>query len=85
MKARVVRIGNSKGIRIPQKILERYRIQEGSDLELEERRDGILIRPLSPTSAKVGWELAYREMAKETAEKSEWAEWDVLAGDGLGD
>jgi antitoxin MazE len=83
MKAKVIRIGNSRGIRIPQKVLEHYHIKEGAALELEERRDGILIRPLETNLAKVSWEQAYRQMAAEAAEGSEWAEWDAVSGDGV--
>ena len=85
MEAHLIRIGNSRGIRIPQKILEHYRIQEGSALELEERQDGILIRPMAMPDAKVSWEQAYQEMASEAAENAEWAEWDKLSGDGSDD
>jgi len=82
MNARIIRIGNSRGIRIPREVLEHYRIQEGSPLEIEERRDGILIRPLKPMEGKLSWEEAYKELAQEGMEKQEWAEWDALAGDG---
>ena len=85
MEAYLIRIGNSRGIRIPQKVLEHYRLQEGAILELEERQDGILIRPQPATPVKVGYEQAYREMAIEAAEKAEWADWDGLAGDGTDD
>jgi antitoxin MazE len=85
MKAHLIRIGNSRGVRIPQKVLEHYRIQEGATLELEERQDGILLRPLHGSTTKVSWEQAYREMAEEAAEKAEWLDWDALTGDGTDD
>ena len=44
MKTKLVRVGNSRGIRIPQGLLELYAIEEGDALELEETREGILIR-----------------------------------------
>lgn len=81
METRLIRIGNSRGIRIPQAILELYHMQEGNGLEIEARRDGILIRPL-PDQKKVSWQTAYAEMAAETEERYEWAEWDGLAGNG---
>lgn len=85
MEAHLIRIGNSRGIRIPQKVLEHYRIQEGATLVLEERQDGILIRPQPGSSPKVSWEQAYQEMAGEAAEKAEWMDWDALVGDGTDD
>jgi antitoxin MazE len=83
MKVRLVRIGNSKGIRIPQSILELYRVREGSAVELETRREGILIRPIEEAAGKVEWETAYREMANEQAEREEWSAWDITSGDRL--
>ncbi len=85
MTARLIRIGNSRGVRLPQHVLEHYRLTEGSLLELEQRQDGILIRPVPAADSKISWSEAYQERATEVAEAAEWAEWDGLAGDGLGD
>jgi len=81
METKLIRIGNSRGIRIPQVMLELYHMQEGNALEIETRRDGILIRAL-PDQNKVSWETAYAEMAAEAEERYEWADWDGLAEDG---
>ncbi|MEI6874269.1 MAG: AbrB/MazE/SpoVT family DNA-binding domain-containing protein [Spirochaetota bacterium] len=83
MKAELVRIGNSRGLRLPRRLLALYAIEEGDELELEERLEGILIRPLAKGEARIGWADAYREMSLEVAESAEWADWDSLAGEGL--
>jgi antitoxin component of MazEF toxin-antitoxin module len=83
MKAQLVKIGNSRGIRLPQKLLTLYRINEGDELELEERRDGILLRPGRADSMKLSFEASYREMIAEPAEHDEWSDWDSVSGDGL--
>ncbi len=49
---------------------------------MEERSDGILLRPLGPATEKLSWLDTAREMAK--AEES-WNEWDVTSSDGLDD
>lgn len=85
MMTHLIRIGNSRGVRIPQKVLEHYRILEGAPLELEEKQDGILVRPQVQVNSKVSWDQAYNEMALDAAEKAGWAEWDGMAGDGVGD
>jgi len=82
MKAQLVRIGNSRGIRLPQKLLELYRIEEGDEMELKETAEGILILPLRDLGAKLSWAESYREMAAEAAEAEEWTDWDVVTGDG---
>ena len=60
MRARVVKIGNSKGIRIPKPLLEQTGIMNDVDLEVENNR--IIIRPV--TSPRNGWENAFRTMAQ---------------------
>jgi antitoxin component of MazEF toxin-antitoxin module len=85
MKAQLIRIGNSRGLRLPQKLLELYRIEEGDEMELKETAEGILLLPLRDSSAKLSWADAYKEMAEEVAESEEWADWDIATGDGLHD
>ncbi len=60
MRARVVKIGNSQGIRIPKPILEQTGIME--DVELEVEKNQIIIRPIS--HPRVGWDLAFKTMAE---------------------
>jgi len=60
MRAHIVRIGNSQGIRIPKPILEQLGIIEDVDIKVENSQ--IIIRPvLNPRS---GWNDAFREMAE---------------------
>ena len=60
MRARVIKIGNSQGIRIPKPILEQTGITE--DVEIEVEKNQIIIRPIS--NPRVGWELAFKTMAE---------------------
>ena len=60
MRARVVKIGNSQGIRIPKPILEQTGIME--DVELEVEKNQIIIRPIS--NPRVAWDLAFKTMAE---------------------
>lgn len=77
VELKVARIGNSRGVRIPAATLARYRI--GPTVVMEERSDGILLRPLGSRDAKLSWEETARDMAR-TAE--DWSEWDLVAADG---
>ncbi|MEI6387913.1 MAG: AbrB/MazE/SpoVT family DNA-binding domain-containing protein [Spirochaetota bacterium] len=75
---KVSRIGNSRGIRLPAETLKRYGI--GSGLIMEERLEGILLKPL----ASSGGTLSLEESAREMASASEdWDQWDGVAFDGL--
>jgi len=80
MKLKVARIGNSRGVRLPAASLRRYRI--GETVVMEERSDGILLRPTGPVVEKLSWEETARAMA---ASHEDWSAWDTAAADGLDD
>lgn len=61
MKAKLVRIGNSKGIRIPKPVLEQTGISDEVELEVFEQH--ITIR--SAKKSRDRWEQAFQEMARE--------------------
>jgi antitoxin MazE len=60
MKARIVKIGNSQGIRIPKLLLERSNLAE--EVELEAQENQIVIR--SARQPRQNWESAFRAMAE---------------------
>ena len=61
IKTRIIRIGNSKGIRIPKILLDQTNFGEEVELELEENR--IVIR--SSHSSRQGWEEQFIKMAEQ--------------------
>ena len=75
---KVARIGNSRGVRIPALTLERFRI--GDSVVMEERADGILLRPIRAAGPKLSWEDTARAMATEA---ENWSAWDETLADGL--
>ena len=80
IELKVARIGNSRGVRLPASTLERYRI--GESVVMEERSEGILLRPRGPAPAKLSWEDTASEMA---VAAEDWSAWDAVVSDGLGD
>jgi antitoxin MazE len=76
MKARIIRIGNSQGVRIPKPLLEQTGLTD--EVELEVRADEIVIR--SARSVRAGWGAAFRRMAEagddELLEELTETEWD---------
>ncbi len=60
MKTRIVKIGNSQGIRIPKLFLERSNLAE--EVELEAQDNQIIIRSLR--QPRQDWEEAFRAMAE---------------------
>lgn len=75
---KVARIGNSRGVRLPAATLRRYHV--GATVLMEERADGIVLRPTAIRGEKLSWEDTAREMG-EGGEN--WSEWDVASSDGL--
>jgi len=65
-------------VRIPASTLERYRI--GDSVVMEERAEGILLRPRRSAGPKLSWEETARAMA---AASEDWSEWDETSADGL--
>jgi antitoxin MazE len=56
MKLQLVRIGNSRGIRIPKPVLEQCRLRDAVELQVEE--DRLVILP--GRRLREGWEEAFR-------------------------
>ncbi len=60
MKTRIVRIGNSQGIRIPKPLLEQTGLR--GEVEISAQDDCLIIRPAR--QPRTGWAAAFREMAR---------------------
>lgn len=65
MKTRIVKIGNSQGVRIPKLLLERSNLTE--EVELEAQDDRIIIR--STKQPRQDWQSAFRAMSKRGDDK----------------
>ena len=71
-KTRIIRIGNSQGVRIPRNLLEQAGLMHsdgstGQEVELEVGSGGILVRPAREPRA--GWAAAFERMAAEGDDK----------------
>jgi antitoxin MazE len=60
VKTRIVKIGNSQGIRIPKLLLEQADFGEEVEMELQE--DRIVVRSVNPV--RHHWEEAFKAMAE---------------------
>jgi len=58
MEVSVVKIGNSRGIRLSKTLLDKYNIRDTVDLILE--KGHIILKPIS--KPRKNWEKAFREM-----------------------
>ena len=75
---KLVPIGNSKGVRIPKPLLQKYGLK--NSLLLEETDRGLLLRKKEDN--KLSWEDTYKSMANE---KEDWDDFDITLLDGLED
>lgn len=76
LSVKLIPIGNSKGIRIPKVLREKYGWTQS--ITAEETDDGILLR--IGQGGKLSWKDTYRAMA---AADEDWSDLDVAVADGL--
>ncbi len=80
VKTRIVKIGNSQGIKIPKILIDQANLGENVALEVEEGY--IIIRPGRPVRA--GWAKQFKKMAEANDDKpidlevqdAAWDEWE---------
>ncbi|KAA3602279.1 MAG: AbrB/MazE/SpoVT family DNA-binding domain-containing protein [Candidatus Scalindua sp. AMX11] len=75
---KLIPIGNSKGIRLPKEIIQKYGFSES--VVLEEREEGVLLH--RKDGNKLSWEDTFKAMSDE---KENWNEFDITLMDGLDD
>ncbi len=73
---KLISIGNSKGIRLPKVLLQKY--GWGDSLVLEETEEGIFL--YSNEKNKLSWQETYHAMA---ADREDWSDLDTTVADGL--
>ncbi|HDI58949.1 MAG TPA: AbrB/MazE/SpoVT family DNA-binding domain-containing protein [Desulfobacteraceae bacterium] len=76
--AKLIAIGNSKGVRIPKALLQKYGLK--NPILIEETEKGLLLRNKQENT--FSWEETYKAMA---AEKERWDDLDATLADGLED
>ncbi len=60
MKTQIIKIGNSRGIRIPKSILEHSGL--GKEVDIDVREDELIIRPVN--KPRKDWLESFRSMSK---------------------
>ena len=73
---KLIAIGNSKGIRLPKVLLQKY--GWGDSLVLKETEEGIFL--YSNEKNKLSWKETYQAMA---ADHEDWSDLEATVADGL--
>jgi antitoxin MazE len=60
METAIIKIGNSRGLRLSKSILEKYNIKEKVEIVLE--KTGIVLKPIE--TPRKGWAKVFEEMHK---------------------
>ena len=60
MIAKIIQIGNSKGIRIPNQVLKEMNIENQVELIINDTKDEIIIKPVH--KAREGWSESFKKM-----------------------
>lgn len=58
IKVKIIRIGNSKGIRLSKSLIEQYDMKD--EVILEAKKDSIVIRPVD--TPRADWDKSFEEM-----------------------
>ena len=80
MKANIVQIGNSKGVRIPKTLLEQLRFDKS--VEFQVTPEGLLLRPVhepkeNHSQPRAGWNEMFQTALAETGnDAEEFADWN---------
>jgi antitoxin MazE len=70
MKAKIIKIGNSKGIRLPNELIKTYNLEQEVTIEL--REDCIILKPVE-VDPRASWEALYKKMDQTiTQEEKDW-------------
>ncbi len=73
---KIVQIGNSKGIRLPKSLIDKYGFEDL--LQVEEVENGIFLK--SKNDEKLSWEATFKEMKSET---EDWSDFDNIMEEGI--
>ncbi len=76
VELKLVAIGNSRGVRLPKTLIERYGIRDV--LLIEEHAEGLFLR--GKTDRRLSWEDTYKEAA---SEHEDWSDFGAAIADGL--
>ena len=76
LELRIVPIGNSRGVRLPKAVIEKYAMRE--TMVLEVREDGLLLR--SKKDKRLSWDETYKAIAHE---REDWSDLAGTLADGL--
>jgi antitoxin MazE len=78
MKANIIQIGNSKGVRIPKSLLDELKFEKSVEFEIVP--DGLLLRPIHEKTVlqpRAGWNEMFKSALEESGDDpEEFGDWN---------
>ena len=75
MEAKIISIGNSKGLRLPKDLLKRCNLADGQSVSISVRGMDIVLR--SKTSPRGGWDAAFAKEGARRPRENLWGDLPV--------
>lgn len=77
LKAKLVRIGNSRGVRLPKAVIEQAGL--GEDVQISVTADRVIIRSAGAPHPRAGWaEQIKKVLAEHGDDIDEWRDWQNI-------
>jgi antitoxin MazE len=77
LRGKLVRIGNSRGVRLPKAVIEQAGLGENVEISVEGNR--VVIRAAEAPHPRAGWEEQIKAVLSEHGDDiEEWREWQAL-------
>ncbi|MBC8113981.1 MAG: AbrB/MazE/SpoVT family DNA-binding domain-containing protein [Candidatus Saccharimonas sp.] len=73
LEAKLLQIGNARGIRLPAAMIRKHQLDAGVVLE---ERDGEIVLRSKQATKKLSWEETAQQMA---AASEDWSDWEAVA------
>ena len=83
LAAKLVRIGNSRGVRLPKAVIEQAGLTES--IEISVRGDEVIIQSSRSANPRAGWDAAFKKAIAELGpdweeeERKEWEDWQNMS------
>ena len=75
MEAKIIAIGNSKGLRLPKEVLKRCNLADGQAVSIGVQGSDIVIRPKA--SPRGGWDAAFAKAGARRVRENLWGDLPV--------
>ncbi|OGA25951.1 MAG: hypothetical protein A3I01_01515 [Betaproteobacteria bacterium RIFCSPLOWO2_02_FULL_65_24] len=74
MEAKIITIGNSKGVRLPRHMLRQCELAEGQAVDIDVRQKTIVITPKAAASLRAQWDARFARAGARRVRENLWGD-----------